>query len=162
MKLKDWLATLQQRERLAVYAGAGALLVLVLYLTLWAPFDGRARGELTERVNALRADLAWMQQAAPRLRALAGSTGGAQSGQSLLARVDSSAKQQQLGDAVKRLEPASANSVRVWLEQADFDQLVLWLETLTRNQGLGIESISIERSEVPGRVTARLTLTGGA
>jgi general secretion pathway protein M len=162
MNLKDWLATLQQRERLAVYAGAGALVLLVLYLALWAPFDSRARGQLAEHVNALRADYAWMQQAAPRVRALAGSAGGAQDGQSLLARVDSSAKQQQLGDAVKRLEPASANSVRVWLEQADFDQLVLWLETLTRSQGLRIESISIERSETPGRVTARLTLAGSA
>jgi len=47
--------------------------------------------------------------------------------------------------------------VRVWLEDAAFDDFVTWLGQLNSKQGIFPESVSLERKS-PGRVDARLTL----
>lgn len=58
---------------------------------------------------------------------------------------------------IRRLEP-EGNRIRVSLEDATFDALVLWLESLWGDHGLRVNEIEVSRRPAPGIVNATLTL----
>jgi general secretion pathway protein M len=153
---------LQARERRVLAAGAAAVLVMAVYVLAWEPLvDGRARlqGEVTEQ----RALLAWMEQSAREVQALRGSrTPQRNSGQSLMAVVDRTARAQGLGTALERVQPDGERAVRVWLKQAPFDQSLRWLDQLITAQGLRVTGLVVERGSEAGKVDARITLEAGA
>ncbi len=157
--MKDWFFGLEPRERLLVGGGAVVLAWLVLYLMIWAPIAGQYRG-LKDSVASQQQTLAWMQRAAAQIQALQGSTaGGAKGlgGRSLLALADQSARSGGLGGAIKRIEPDGTKGVKVWLEGAAFDPMILWLGKLAKTYQ--IEPVLITLEPVgDGRVNARLTL----
>ena len=131
--MKDWFFGLEPRERILVSAGAALLLLLLLYGMIWAPVAGKYTS-LKASVEAQQQNLAWMQQAAAQINALKRSAaGGAQGlgGRSLLAVVDQSARAGGLGGAIKRIEPDGSKAVRVWLEEAAFDPMIIWLGKLS-------------------------------
>ena len=82
--------------------------------------------------------------------------------QSLLALVDQTARRSGLHDALRRVEPDKDSSVRVWFEGVAFDDMVRWLSDLTRNDGVGVDVVTVEKQPRSGIVNARLVLTGGA
>ena len=104
----------------------------------------------------------WMQQAAAEAKQLRGgasaSGGGGDEHRSLLALVDQTAKQSQLAQAVKRIQPDGQDVVRVNLEQASFDDVVKWLGNLQRVYGVSVVDAAIDRQTDAGRINARLTL----
>ena len=71
-----------------------------------------------------------------------------------LTLVNASAKAQQL--TIKRIQPESNGSLRVWLTNVDFNQSLRWLQELEQ-QGLSIQEMNADR-EAPGKVNLRLTL----
>ena len=58
---------------------------------------------------------------------------------------------------LKRFEPDDAN-LRIWLDDESFDHVARWLETLTRDHGIKVKQISIERGDKVGRIDLRATL----
>ncbi len=159
-KLKTWYLQLQVREQRIVLAGAVALVLLLFYALIWSPLVARQQA-LRETVKEQRATAQWMQQAArqvEQLRAGRPAAGKIPAGQSLLALVDQSAKNSRLGPAMKRVEPEGQSGVRVWFEQANFDDLMQWLERLERDYGLHIATMVVEHQETPGQVNARVGL----
>lgn len=159
-KLKIWYLQLQTREQRMLAAGAAALVLLLFYALVWSPTMTRQQA-LRETVKEQQATAQWMQQAArevAQLRAGRPNVGKISPGQSLLALVDQSAKNSRLGPAMKRVEPEGQTGVRVWFEQANFDDLVLWLEALQRDYGVHIATLVVERQETPGQVNARVGL----
>jgi general secretion pathway protein M len=158
--MKDWLFSLEPRERMMVAAGTVLLVLLLLYVLVWAPMRSGYH-TLQESVSEQRDTVLWMQgsaQTIQRLRSSGGATARGLEGRSLLSVTDSTARAGGLGPALKRVEPEGANSVRVWLEGASFDVLVKWLGTLSTQHGVDANSVSLERNEAPGMVNARLTL----
>jgi general secretion pathway protein M len=158
--MKAWLESLAPRERLTVMAAAAVVVLLLLYSLVWSPLRGGYL-ELRDTVAVQRDTAVWMQESAQRLARL--KRGGASSqglgGQSLLSLTDSTARAGGLASALKRVEPEGANSVRVWLEGASFDQLIQWLGSLAERYGVSADTVSLERvADAPGRVNARLTL----
>ncbi len=157
--MKDWFLGLEPRERMLVAGGAGALVLLLLYLLILEPVSSRYAA-LREGVAQQKKTLVWMQQAAQQAQALKRSTPGAArglGGRSLLAVVDQSARAAGLGDSLKRVEPDGAKGVKVWLEGVVFDTMILWLDNLTRSYQIETSLITIE-PQGNGRVHARLTL----
>ncbi len=157
--MKDWFFGLELRERMLVSAGAALLLLLLLYGMIWAPVAGKYTS-LKASVEAQQQNLAWMQRAAAQIKALKRSAaGGAQGlgGRSLLAVVDQSARAGGLGGAIKRIEPDGSKAVRVWLEEAAFDPMIIWLGKLTKSYRIAPSMITVEPVG-GGRVNARLTL----
>lgn len=153
-----WQA-LAPRERRALSLGALVLGALLGWLLVWEP-QVAARDAWRLRVAAAEADLAWMRAVAPRVQA-GGATApaaGAPDGRSLLARVDASAREAGLGNALLRVEPIAAGQVRVTLEQAGFDGLMRWLETLSSTQGVRVTELSAQRGDGVGLVDARVSL----
>ncbi len=157
--MKEWFAGLEPRERRLVTGGAIVLLLLLLYVLVWEPVVGAYR-DLKADVAEQRQTLAWMQQAAAQIRTLRGSGAGTArglGGRSLLSVVDQSARQDGLGNYIKRIEPDGSKGVKVWLEGVAFDPMILWLGRLTRSYQVETTLITIE-PQGGGRVNARLTL----
>ncbi|MDX2458394.1 MAG: type II secretion system protein M [Gammaproteobacteria bacterium] len=158
--MNDWLVDLAPRERVMLAAGAVLLVLLLLYVLIWAPIRSGYHS-LQESVSAQRETVLWMQgsaQTIQRLKSNGGAVAKGLGGRSLLSVTDSTARAGGLGPALKRVEPEGGNSVRVWLEGAPFDVLIKWLGTLSTQHGVDANSVSLERNEADGLVDARLTL----
>lgn len=160
--MKAWWNQLSNRERWLVGGGSVLTLVLILYALIWQPFQ-KELGRLRQTVTEQRADLAWMRQAAIEAKRLEKVQAGPKSQlpegirRSLLIVVDQTARAAGLGTAVKRVEPQGEDRVRVWLEQVSFDQLIGWLDTLRRDQGIQTANAVMDR-QASGKVDARLIL----
>ena len=158
--MKDWFNSLAPRERTMVSVAAVVILLVLGYVAAWSPLSSRV-ASLEKSVEERQAVKLWMEQAAVeanQLRGAAGGSGGGDEHRSLLSVVDQTAKQSQLASAVNRIEPEGQELVRVSLERASFDDMVLWLGSLQRTFGVRVADISIERQAETGRVNARLSL----
>ena len=161
--MKQWLNSLEPRERRLVLGGAVLGSCLLLYLLAWEPFVGKVE-QLRASHSEQQALLEWMQGAAREVKQLSHGTrrpGQAASGQSLLALIDSTAKAARLGTALKRVQPDGEQRVQVWLEEAPFDDVVAWLEGLDRRQAATLESSVFVAKDKPGLVDVRLVFAGG-
>lgn len=161
--MKQWLNSLDPRERYLVLAGAALVSCLLLYVIVWAPFTAKVE-KLRASHTEQQALLQWMQGAANEVKRLSRNArrpGQTATGQSLLALIDSTAKAGRLGTALKRVQPEGEQRVQVWLEEASFDDVVTWLEGLEQRQGITAESSVIAAKEKPGIVDVRLVFAGG-
>jgi general secretion pathway protein M len=159
-KLKDWFYSLQPRERTLVLCGGAALLLFAIYLLALAPFYS-AVSSRAERVAKKQGDLAWMRSVGGEVLALSASStvGVAPSNESLVVLIDRSARECGLGSSLTGQTPNGENGIRVRLEQAEFDKLVVCLGGLQQSHGVTIESANIDRTAKPGFVNASLVLT---
>ena len=155
--LRDWLADLSARERNLVYAAAGLLGILLLYLILVLPFQTTG-ASMGKRVAQKAANLAWMREQAPQIRAAAGSAGAHKSGESLVVLIDRTAREAGLATSLRDQSPNGENGLRLRLEAASFDTLVTWLNSLQQQHGVAIEAATVDAA-APGLVNATLTLS---
>jgi general secretion pathway protein M len=159
-KLKDWFYSLQRRERMIVLGGAGLLLVFAIYFLALAPFYSAVNGR-AERVAKKQGDLAWMRSVGGEVLALSANstTAAAPSNESLVVLMDRSTRECGLGASLTGQTPNGENGIRVRLEQAEFDKLVVCLGGLQQSHSVTIESANIDRTGKPGFVNASLVLT---
>jgi len=129
----------------------------LVYAVAWGPLASSV-SRLQQSVEEQQALKQWMQQSAAEVNQLRGAAGATDDHRSLLAVVDQTSKQSQLGPAVKRIEPDGQELVRVSLEQASFDDMVTWLGSLQRSYGVSVADVSLDRQAESGRVNARITL----
>lgn len=162
--MKEWLENLAPRERMMLAGGVVVLVLLLFYSLVWDPLSSGVR-DLRAEVEAQRDTLQVMRRSATEVKALRAVSGGAAArglgGRSLLAVVDQSARSSGLGPALKRVEPEGKDNVRVRLEGASFDAMIGWLSGLAKKSQVFATSLSIERTDAPGRVNVRLTLHTG-
>jgi general secretion pathway protein M len=155
--LIDAYAALSQRDRRLALLGAVALLGLVLFSVL-IPLD-RAVTHARARLEQKRTDLSWMQTVAvPVLRSAPAPNANAES---LLVLVDRSTREAKLDTAMRGSEPGAAGSLSLRLEKAPFDNLVAWLARLAQQNGVIIESATIEKTGDAGLVNAAIVLRPG-
>jgi general secretion pathway protein M len=155
--VKEWFTSLAPRERAMVSIAAVVVALALVYAVAWGPLASSV-ARLQQSVEEQQALKQWMQQSAAEVNQLRGVVGTAADHRSLLAVVDQTSKQSQLGPAVKRIEPDGQELVRVTLEQASFDDIMTWLGTLQRGFGVSVADVSIDRQADSGRVNARITL----
>jgi general secretion pathway protein M len=155
--LIDAYAALSLRDRRLALVGAVALLGLVLFSVL-LPLD-RAVTHARARLEQKRTDLTWMQTvAAPVLRNAPPPSANAES---LLVLVDRSTREAKLDSAMRGSEPGAAGSLSLRLEKAPFDTLVAWLARLAQQNGVVIDSATIEKTGDTGLVNAAIVLRPG-
>jgi general secretion pathway protein M len=160
-QLRDWLAGLAPRERNLVYAAGGLVIIALLYFVLVLPITTMA-AKRAARVEQKTADLAWMRQVAPQVAAAAAAGAAAGSGESLVVLVDRTGREAGLGGALRDQSPSGDRGLRLRLEAASFDVLVVWLASLQQQHGVKVEAATIDATATPGLVNASLTLTHGA
>lgn len=161
--MKAWFATLAPRERMLVIAAAVIATFGLGYIALWEPLAASV-ARLEQSVQAQRELKQWMQKSAAeaqRLRGAGAPTPVASSGEesrSLLSITDETVRENNLGSSVRRIQPEGQTIVRVVLEQASFDDMMIWLGTLQRSFGVSVVDLAVDRHEQVGRVGARITL----
>jgi type II secretory pathway component PulM len=152
----DYLATRSERERRMLLAGAIAL-VLILVFAIIVPLD-RSVAHAKTRLTQKRADLAFMQGVAPEI---SNSSAPSSSSESLILIVDRSAREAGLQKSLAGSEPGGQNSLSVRLEKAPFDKLVTWLGRIAVQNGVVVDSATIEKTGAPGEVNAAIVLHSG-
>jgi general secretion pathway protein M len=159
-KLKDWFFSLQPRERLLVAGGGGVLVLVAIYLLALGPFYSAVNAS-AQRVEKKQGDLAWMRSVGGEVMALSASapSAAAPTGESLVVLIDRAARECGLGAALTGQTPSGENGIRVRLEAAEFDKLVVCLGSLQQTHSVAIESATIDRTAKPGFVNASLVLT---
>ncbi|HEV8330089.1 MAG TPA: type II secretion system protein GspM [Steroidobacteraceae bacterium] len=159
-KLKDRFSSLQARERAIVVLGGVLVLLVAIYMLALAPFYAAVNSR-AERVARKEGDLAWMRSVGGEVMALSANspTAAAPTNESLVVLIDRTARECGLGAALTGQTPNGDNGIRVRLEQAEFDKLVVCLGSLQQAHAVNIESANIDRTAKPGFVNASLVLT---
>ena len=159
--MKDWLDSLDSRERVFVIGGAVVVVVALLYAFIWSPLD--------KNHKVLESSVVAWERALAELRPLkgmqvfAGSTTrdsrlGPQ--QTPVVIVDQTLRLRGLDRSLQRSQPTTSNGIRVEFESIAFDDLVLWLGDLSTQHAMHVASGSLSTSSIagPGRINATLTL----
>lgn len=155
--MRAYWQQLQLREQRLIIIAAILLLIMALYSTIIAPLT-EAYEATQIKVRQQRVLLMDIQQAAKELKPLrAGNRRKGGENQSLLSRVDTSARRSKLQESMKRIEPDGKTRVRIWMEKVPFDQVMSWLQSLSQ-QGIRVETLESERLDAEGRVNIRLVL----
>jgi len=152
--LADRFQSLSPRDRRMLLVG-GAIAAILFVLAVILPLD-RSVSSLHDQVTRKQADLVWMRNAAPEIAA-AGPV-RSNSGESLIVIVDQSARESGLGGSLAGSQPSGVGNLSVQLEKAPFDALVGWLARLSQQNGVQIESATIDSAGAPGLVDASLVL----
>jgi general secretion pathway protein M len=148
------LRNMSPRDRRILLIG-GVIAAILFVLAVIMPLD-HSVSHLHDQVTQKQADLVWMRNAAPEIAA-AGPVHGS-SGESLIVIVDQSARESGLGGALAGSQPSGRGNLSVQLQKAPFDALVGWLARLSQQNGVQIESATIDTAGSPGTVNASLTL----
>jgi len=159
-KLKDRLNALQPRERIIVIGGAILVLVTAVYVLGLAPLYAAVNAQ-AQRVEQKEGDLAWMRSVAAEVAMLSASAPSrpGPSNESLVVLIDRAARECGLGSSLTGQTPNGEHGIRVRLDGAEFDKLMVCLGTLQQVHAIDVESATIDRTGKPGLVNANLVLT---
>jgi general secretion pathway protein M len=160
--MKQWWLSKTSQEQLAMIIGGSAVLILLIYLIIWRPFEQSVEKKAL-LIKSQESTLQWMEGNLDLIKSMRSSQSkkGSGSKEALLTLVDRTAKGAQLRQQIKRIKPQGDKSVQLWVEQASFDVLIRWLGQMTQEYGLDIESLNIDREDGPGLVNARFVLQRG-
>jgi general secretion pathway protein M len=148
------LDSLSERDRRTLLIGGGVAALLLLYLVF--QLDSSV-SSAHRRITKKQTDLAWMRSVGPELQNLPGHI-SAQGGPSLLVVVDRSAREAGLASALAGSEPSGPGGLSVRLQKAPFDTMIAWIARLSQQNGIRVDSASIENAGSPGVVNAALVL----
>lgn len=159
-KLKDRLDALKPRERIIVIGGAILVLVTAVYVLGLAPLYAAVNAQ-AKRVEEKEGDLAWMRSVAGEVAMLSASAPSrpGPSNESLVVLIDRAARECGLGSSLTGQTPNGENGIRVRMDNAEFDKLMVCLGTLQQVHSVDVESATIDRTGKPGLVNANLVLT---
>ncbi len=151
--------------------GLGSLIVafILFYALILKPWH-RALSEMSEKITQQRENLVWMRQASEMVK-----NGGVatseqvtkDANQSLLSIVEKTARSNNINKSIQQMVPGTntqtnIEQVNVVLEEADFNQWVLWVDDLSRNYAVNIMQLSVEsETEEPNIVELRVTFERG-
>ena len=158
-QLKQWFSSLPQKERWMIF-GTGLLIIITLfYLIIWEPVHIGLQQE-RQKQQSQNEILMWMQQAAAEVKTLR-ATGGRSTirdkNKPTTLVIEQTINNAGLKASVKKIESSGSNGARVTLDEAPFNQILVWLNTLATHNGIQVISANIERGTKPGRANARLS-----
>ncbi len=159
--LRNWYDSLQPRERVMVLVTTLVVIVTLFYVAVWEPLHKGLQQELEKRDN-LQKSLAWMQGAAQEVRALraAGVSGQRRNTNAPVSlTIEKTAASAGIKSKLGKLESSGKNAARARLDNVDFNQMILWLNTIEQNYGIAASSVNIESAGKPGLVNARISFS---
>ena len=159
-KAKHWFHSLPVKEQRMVLATSLIIVITLFYLMIWEPIHlGLQDAQLKKQTQ--NKSLLWMRQAATEVRALRAT--GSQStirdkNKPTTLVVEQTIKNAGLKPSVSKIESSGKNGARVTLNEAAFNQVIIWLNTLSTHNGIQVSSATIERGSKPGLANVRITL----
>ena len=159
-QLKDKFSALKPRERIVVIGGAVLVLLTAIYVLGLAPLYSAVNAQ-AKRAAQKEGDLAWMRSVSGEVAVLSAANPSrpGPSNESLVVLIDRAAGECGLRSSLTGQTPNGENGIRVRLEAAEFDKLMVCLGTLQQVHSVDVESATIDRTAKPGLVNANLVLT---
>lgn len=158
--MKAWWQQLEARQRLVLMVAGLVVVVLLAYVQVFEPL-AEARQAERQRIAHQLALLDWLEAVEPMVRQLRAEQRepGSLDGRSLLGMTDQTARAAGLAGALSRIEPTGDDQVRVWLDGADFVATMSWLQSFSRDYGVEVSQLGMDRAQRPGQVNVRVTLS---
>ncbi len=158
-QLKQWYKSLPQKEQWMVSGTTALILATLFYLVIWEPIHVGLQTE-RQKQQSQQEILIWMQQAANEVRTLRAS--GSRStirdrNKPITLVIEQAIKNAGLKSSLNKIESSGKDGARVTLNEASFNQVLVWLNTLSTYNGIQVVSANIERGKEPGRANARLS-----
>ncbi len=158
-QLKQWFHSLPVKEQWMLSGTAMVILTTLFYLIAWEPVHVGMQAE-QQKQQSQKEILVWMQQAATEARSLRSS--GSRNiirdkNKPITLVIEQTIKNAGLKPSVNKIESSGNKGARVTLNDASFNQILVWLNTLATHNGIQVVSANIERSGKPGKANARLT-----
>jgi general secretion pathway protein M len=149
-------------ERRLIALVALILLPLLAFFLLWQPAHKAVAG-LRVSVPAIRMQAALMRDQTAEVARLNHYPHPARlDGNALKSVIETSAEQHHIREAITALDEQGPGSVRVTLDSVSFDQWLLWMRDLQREQHVRVDSAGVAALAQPGVVKIISTLTNGA
>jgi general secretion pathway protein M len=149
------LDSLSERDRRTLKIGGIVAAVLLLYVII--QLDSSV-SSAHKRILKKQADLTWMRANGPELAQMGGARAPGGGQESLLVIVDRSARESGLASALAGSDPAGPGGLSVRLQKAPFDTLIPWIYRLSQQNGIRVDTASIESAGSPGVVNASIVL----
>jgi general secretion pathway protein M len=156
--LKDWFSRYSPREQLSLLLMAAAIACYALYFVAWAPVAAM-RDDMARRNNDAVKVLQRVDAMVSEVLLLRSTGSGVAAKRNLTSLINRSTGRFQL--SVTRLQPNSRGEIQVRLEQAAFNDLLLWLHDIEYSQGLLVHEVSITQAGSPGAVNASVRIGQG-
>jgi type II secretory pathway component PulM len=153
--MREWFATLNQREQMSVMALAVAIVLYVLFQFVWSPLSER-RDALARQNVAVAESLVRVDAMVSELQQLRESGADVGARRNLTSVINQSTGRRKL--AVSRLQPNSRGEIQVRLENAAFDDVLAWLHEMEYREGLLVREVSITQAGTTGRVNATVRM----
>ena len=152
-KLQAWWRSISPREQRLLAVGGGFLLIGLCYWVIWQPI---ANGivERERQVLSQQQTLAWLKEKGSEVLAIqAGSGRKLDTSGTLEGVVNRTAFNQKI--KIARLQP-QGQELQVWIDTVAFDDLLLWLASLTEQYGVQVQVIEVASENLaPGLVKVR-------
>lgn len=160
---------LEKREQLILSFGCLAVGLILFYAFVWQPWH-TAISNMEKGIQSRREALTWMRQTSDMVK-----NGGVVSAaetvkdanQSLLSVVTKTARESNVNSYIQQMDPgnntqSNAEQVNVVLEEADFNQWVLWVDELSREYSINITQLTVDKeTDDPNIVELRVTFERG-
>lgn len=158
-QLKQWFNALPVKEQWMVSATGALIVVTLFYLIIWEPVHIGLETE-RQKQQSQQEVLQWMQEAAAEVQSLRSS--GIHStlrdkNKPTTLVIEQAIKNAGLKPSLSKIESSGSNGARVILDEASFNQVLVWLNTMATSNGIQVVSANIDRTSTTGRVNARLT-----
>ena len=146
-----WYGSQNIRDQKIIKAIAAFIIFCLIIVLFVQPFLAKQDAYQAK----LDKSLATYELLASNAHKFQGQVSGQSSDGPILALVTQQAKRSNIN--LKRFEP-DGDGLRIWLEDAVFDDAIRWLEELNQKHNIQIKQINVERSEASGLVDLRGTL----
>jgi len=159
--MKEKWQQLSIREKRLVIITSIVVLITLVYFLIWEPLqDGIQTSRV--RIKAQNDTLVQIRNLAAEARQLMAAQrqvgANTRSSSSLLVIIERTAQEKNLKSRLQKVQPEGQDGVRVWIENASFDQLIEWLALLENKNTIYVSEIIIERQKEPGRINSRILL----
>ena len=146
-----WYGSQNIRDQKIIKAIAAFIIFCLIIVLFVQPFLAKQDAYQAK----LDKSLATYELLASNAHKFQGQVSGQSSDGPILTLVTQQAKRSNIN--LKRFEP-DGDGLRIWLEDAVFDDAIRWLEELNQKHNIQIKQINVERSEASGLVDLRGTL----
>ena len=152
-KLQSWWRGISAREQRLVAVGGSVLLIGLFYWAIWQPVANRIAERERQVVNQQQT-LAWLKEKGQEVLAMQGGQGRQiDTGGTLDGVVNRTAFNQKI--KIARLQP-QGQDLQVWIDTVPFDDLLIWLATISDQYGVQVQIIELAREGLaPGLVKVR-------
>lgn len=146
--VQNWLAERSPRERYLLLGAAVLAMIWLSFTVVWQPLVAH-EAALTDRIMRYERSLAVLNVSPQASTAV---TSDPRPVPVILAGTAA-----EFGLTIRRLEPEGSGA-RLVLEEASFNDVILWLERMEQDHGLRLTDLEMTRRPAPGVVTATLAL----